>query len=189
MPRGGTVFALAACGSGIGATAEERFNEAKQPFSNYTVHVTMGDLVETTLKVENGKAEWRVYNDYFSSTGYFKVENGIVYEFSEYGETWSETSADTIEEAVDDASEYQCGFSAFSQLYFDDFEEDDDSLVMTDNALASFSSLLGYDLVSCRLRMDGARFASVTVIVQYDGRMEMAYAFSDYGSTSVQLPA
>lgn len=72
---------------------------------------------------------------------------------------------------------------------FDDFEEGDDSLVMTDNALASFSSLLGYDLVSCRLRMDGARFASVTVIVQYDGRMEMAYAFSDYGSTSVQLPA
>lgn len=182
-------LAFVGCGSN-GKTDEEQFNEAKQQFNNYTVEVKIGDLANTSLMIDDGNAKYTVSNDYSSATMYFKTENGTIYEFDEDSESWDKTYYETLEEAVDDRAEYESCFSAFTALYYDDLTKEDDYFSMTDNALQSFSSLIGHEMSSFRLNMENSRFASATAIVEFSGtRLEINYTFKNYGSTTVELPA
>ncbi len=179
-----------ACGGSNGKTEKEQFNEAKQQFDNYTVEAVLGDLANTSLMVDNGKAKYTVSNEYFSAIMYFKSENGTIYKFDDGSEKWEKTNFSTLEEAVDGSTYYDSCFSAFAALYYDDLIKQDDYFIMTDNALESFSSLVGYDMSSFRLKIENNKFTSATVIVEVSGtRLEISYTFKDYGSTTVELPA
>ena len=183
-------LAFVACGGSNEKTDEEQFNEAKQQFDNYTVEAELGNLANTSLMIDNGKAKYTVSNEYFSAIMYFKAESGTIYKFDDGSEKWEETNFSTLEEAVDGSAEYDSCFSAFTALYYDDLIKQDDYFTMTDNALESFSSLVGYEMSSFRLKIENNKFTSATVIVEFSGtRLEISYTFKDYGSTTVELPA
>ncbi|HJB93025.1 MAG TPA: hypothetical protein H9708_03640 [Candidatus Borkfalkia stercoripullorum] len=148
------------------------------------------------------RALWRALRYDFVSTknirthersDVFSIKNFLTfsaYEFDEDSESWDKTYYETLEEAVDDRAEYESCFSAFTALYYDDLTKEDDYFSMTDNALQSFSSLIGYEMSSFRLNMENSRFASATAIVEFSGtRLEINYTFKNYGSTTVELPA
>ncbi len=178
-------LAAAGCGEGREMSDEERFNAAKDKFGNYTVEVqvnlTGGYVFESVLKVDGAAAVYIEEEDGYEV--YYKEDDGIVYV---YEDGWQRVSGSSVEEATAEETGY---VYLVENLFFDDLEKQDDGFAVSDEALAGYSEQYGMELSSCRIKLSGSEMASAVVVVNFSGeRMEISYAFKDYGKTSVTLP-
>ena len=195
---GFAILPFAGCGENgtNGKTPEERFNEAKEQFSNYTaeIHMTFSDGSGDfeTFYSRDGNACQIVYSEAGSNETYIEYireENGLISYYDADLKLWENIpDCATIEEAADDLTGY--ALSLITGIFYDDFEEQNGELVLKETSLDSYSEQLGFlTLTSFRIKLENDRFTSASAVFSDDGvRLESNYSFTNYGTTNVDLP-
>ena len=191
-------FAFAGCGGSDEKTEAEQFAAATESFDNYTVEVQMkyagGGRTDKYVLMIDGTRGRLTYESADSAAdnnaAYFSEDYGKVFRYDEDLKEWDElssSSGSTIEEETALANGY---VYIFQNMFYDDFEKTGEELSLKESVLESYSSEYGIDISSCRLKLENSRFVSATAVVEYySTRIEVKYAFKNYGSTKVDLPA
>ena len=186
---GMTVAAFSGC-----ASEEELFAKATDNFNNYTaeIHIAYSngrDDYNVVLMVDGAKGKLDILQDEGGAdTRYFKEDQGSVFSYLAEDKEWIKSnSGSTIEEVT---AEYNGYVFVFQNIFYDDFEKQDDYLVAGESVLNSFSEQFGMDIASARVKLDGDKFVSATIVLEYftDVRMQVNYTFKNYGGTKVDLP-
>lgn len=182
---------LAGCSSE--PTAED-FANAKEALDNYTLEFQLSmDTVsiDSTLQIDGDSGYLEASMTYSGSTQsvveYYKVESGTVYSRTASASSWRETSSDSIEDA---AFMYAGYVYALFDLDFEDFTYADGYLMATSGTLSAIGSRFDSTISSLQVKVESGKFTEARMVGDYDGvPAEYSYTFSNYGSTSVTLPA
>lgn len=174
-------------------TAED-FANAKEALDNYTLEFQLSmDTVsiDSTLQIDGDSGYLEASMTYSGSTQsvveYYKVESGTVYSRTASASSWRETSSDSIEDA---AFMYAGYVYALFDLDFEDFTYADGYLMATSGTLSAIGSRFDSTISSLQVKVESGKFTEARMVGDYDGvPAEYSYTFSNYGSTSVTLPA
>lgn len=174
-------------------TAED-FANAKEALDNYTLEFQLSmDTVsiDSTLQIDGESGYLEASMTYSGSTQsvveYYKVESGTVYSRTASASSWRETSSDSIEDA---AFMYAGYVYALFDLDFEDFTYADGYLMATSGTLSAIGSRFDSTISSLQVKVESGKFTEARMVGDYDGvPAEYSYTFSNYGSTSVTLPA
>lgn len=186
-----SLAAFAGCSSE--PTAED-FANAKEALDNYTLEFQLSmDTVsiDSTLQIDGDSGYLEASMTYSGSTQsvveYYKVESGTVYSRTASASSWRETSSDSIEDA---AFMYAGYVYALFDLDFEDFTYADGYLMATSGTLSAIGSRFDSTISSLQVKVESGKFTEARMVGDYDGvPAEYSYTFSNYGSTSVTLPA
>lgn len=174
-------------------TAED-FANAKEALDNYTLEFQLSmDTVsiDSTLQIDGDSGYLEASMTYSGSTQsvveYYKVESGTVYSRTASASSWRETSSDSIEDA---AFMYAGYVYVLFDLDFEDFTYADGYLMATSGTLSAIGSRFDSTISSLQVKVESGKFTEARMVGDYDGvPAEYSYTFSNYGSTSVTLPA
>lgn len=175
-------------------TAED-FANAKEALDNYTLEFQLSiDTVsiDSTLQIDGDSGYLEASMTYSGSTQsvveYYKVESGTVYSRTASASSWRETSSDSIEDA---AFMYAGYVYVLFDLDFEDFTSYADGYLMaTSGTLSAIGSRFDSTISSLQVKVESGKFTEARMVGDYDGvPAEYSYTFSNYGSTSVTLPA
>lgn len=174
-------------------TAED-FANAKEALDNYTLEFQLSmDTVsiDSTLQIDGDSGYLKASMTYSGSTQsvveYYKVESGTVYSRTASASSWRETSSDSIEDA---AFMYAGYVYVLFDLDFEDFTYADGYLMATSGTLSAIGSRFDSTISSLQVKVESGKFTEARMVGDYDGvPAEYSYTFSNYGSTSVTLPA
>lgn len=174
-------------------TAED-FANAKEALDNYTLEFQLSmDTVsiDSTLQIDGDSGYLEASMTYSGSTQsvveYYKVESGTVYSRTASASSWRETSSDSIEDA---AFMYAGYVYVLFDLDFEDFTYAGGYLMATSGTLSAIGSRFDSTISSLRVKVESGKFTEARMVGDYDGvPAEYSYTFSNYGSTSVTLPA
>lgn len=174
-------------------TAED-FANAKEALDNYTLEFQLSmDTVsiDSTLQIDGDSGYLEASMTYSGSTQsvveYYKVESGTVYSRTASASSWRETSSDSIEDA---AFMYAGYVYVLFDLDFEDFTYAAGYLMATSGTLSAIGSRFDSTISSLQVKVESGKFTEARMVGDYDGvPAEYSYTFSNYGSTSVTLPA
>ena len=174
-------------------TAED-FANAKEALDNYTLEFQLSmDTVsiDSTLQIDGDSGYLEASMTDSGSTQsvveYYKVESGTVYSRTASASSWRETSSDSIEDA---AFMYAGYVYVLFDLDFEDFTYAAGYLMATSGTLSAIGSRFDSTISSLQVKVESGKFTEARMVGDYDGvPAEYSYTFSNYGSTSVTLPA